>query len=110
MRPYVEGVLVPPMRRIPARLSRTDEVSSHAKVAILGAIVALDGGIAVLADAAGQVEVALSEGQASVGDVVWVIGRVYGGTIEAEVVQPAKGVNIDLYNKSLPVLQKYAEL
>ncbi len=98
------------MRRVPAHLARTDEINNHLRVAVVGAIVSCDEGVAVIADSAGQAEVVLSQDAVSLGDVVRVIGRVYGGTIEAEIVQNLSGLNIDLYNKSLPVLQKYLEM
>ena len=100
----------PSMRRSPERLARTDEINNYPRVAVIGAIVSCDEGVAVIADSAGQAEVVLSQGDVSLGDVVRVIGRVYGGTIEAEIVQNVTGLNIDLYNKSLPVLQKYLEM
>lgn len=98
------------MRRSPARLARTDEIDRYPRVSVVGAVVSCDEGVAVIADPAGQAEVVLSQGSVALGDVVRVIGRVYGGTIEAEIVQNLSGLNIDLYNKSLPVLQKYQEM
>ena len=43
-------------------------------------------------------------------DKVRVIGRVYGNTIEAEVIQDMNDLNTDLYRKSVDIIRKYHEM
>jgi len=99
------------MRRAPAKVVWIKDISSSARVSVVGAIIRKDDLEMTLDDGTGQVTVLLSEEiPYKVTDKVRVIGRVYGNTIEAEVIQDMNNLNMDLYKRSVDIIRKYQEL
>ncbi|HPR42426.1 MAG TPA: hypothetical protein PK718_07800 [Candidatus Methanofastidiosa archaeon] len=99
------------MRRAPAKVVWIKDISSSARASVVGAIIRKDDMEMVIDDGTGQVTVLLSEETPlKVTDKVRVIGRVYGNTIEAEVIQDMNDLNTDLYRKSVDIIRKYHEM
>jgi len=99
------------MRRAPAKVVWIKDISSSARVSVVGAIIRKDEMEMSIDDGTGQVTVLLNEEVPyKVTDKVRVIGRVYGNTIEAEVIQDMGDLNTDLYKKSVDIIKKYHEI
>lgn len=93
-----------------AKVVRLNEIHTASRVAVIGAVIHKDDDRITIDDGTGPVDVMLSQDVPyEVKDVVRVIGRAYGSTIEAEIVQDANGTNTDLYKRALGIIQTYHE-
>lgn len=99
------------MRRTPAKVVWLKDISNSARVSVIGTVIRKGDMEMVIDDGTGQVTVMLMEDvDYNIKDLVRVIGRVYGNTIEAELIQDMKDLNTDLYKKSVDIIKKYQEL
>ncbi|MBU6998102.1 MAG: hypothetical protein HXS41_04550 [Theionarchaea archaeon] len=88
------------IRRIPAAIRRIEDITDEPRVSVVGTVIKRGEAEFMLDDGTGQLTVITPEDPAvSERDVVRVIGKVYGTTLEAEIVCPLKDINMQLYIK-----------
>lgn len=99
------------MRRTPAKVVWIKDINKSARVSVVGTVIMKDDEEMTIDDGTGQVKVMLNdEVSFKIKDTIRVIGRVYGNTIEAEIIQDMNELNTDLYKKSVDIIQKYQDL
>jgi len=99
------------MRRTPAKVVWIKDISKSARVSVVGTVIRKDDEEMTIDDGTGQVNVMLNDDVSfKIKDTIRVIGRVYGNTIEAEIIQDMNELNTDLYKKSVDIIQKYQDL
>jgi uncharacterized protein YdeI (BOF family) len=95
------------VRRIPAAIKRIEDISDQLRISVVGTVVKCGDSEFILDDGTGQLTViTLEETPVSEKDIVRVIGKVYGETLEAEIVQNMNTLNMHLYLKMYELLKK----
>lgn len=95
------------MRRIPAVLKRIEDISEEPRVSVVGTVVKCGRGEFILDDGTGQLTVICAEDvEVKEKDVVRVFGKLYGQTLEAEIVQKMNDLNMQLYIKMYELRKK----
>jgi uncharacterized protein YdeI (BOF family) len=95
------------IRRIPAAIRRIEDITDEPRVSVVGTVIKRGEAEFILDDGTGQLTVITPEDPAvQERDVVRVIGKVYGTTLEAEVVSPLKDINMQLYIKMYELRKK----
>lgn len=95
------------IRRIPAVIKRIEDISDEPRISVVGTVVKRREGEFILDDGTGQLTVIIPEGtQVEEKDIVRVSGKVYGQTVEAEVVQHMADLNMQLYLKMYELRKK----
>ena len=88
------------IRRIPAAIKRIEDISDELRVSVVGTVVKCGESEFMLDDGTGQLTVICAEGlNVKEKDIVRVIGRIFGQTLEAEIVQHIADLNMKLYIK-----------
>ncbi len=86
------------IRRIPAAIKRIEDISDEPRISVVGTVIKCSQGEFMLDDGTGQLTVVCSEDlDVQEKDIVRVIGKLYGTTLEAEVVQEMNDLNMHLY-------------
>jgi len=99
------------VRRAPAAVVPIRDINLHSRVAIVGAVTAVTEYSFTVDDGGAHVEVMQTEDtQPDIKDIVRVIGRTQGDSIEAESISVLDGLNIDLYKKGIEVIGRYHAL
>lgn len=95
------------IRRIPAVIKRIEDISDELRVSVVGTVIKCGESEFLLDDGTGQLTVITAE-QVTVRekDIVRVIGKVYGETLEAEIVQNMNDLNMHLYIKMYELTKK----
>jgi uncharacterized protein YdeI (BOF family) len=95
------------MRRIPAAIKRIEDVSEESRISVVGTVVKCGQGEFILDDGTGQLTVVCTEDvNVREKDIVRVIGKLYGQTLEAEIVQEMNNLNMQLYIKMYDLRKK----
>ncbi|KYK28750.1 MAG: replication protein RepA [Theionarchaea archaeon] len=95
------------IRRIPAAIKRIEDISDELRVSVVGTVVKCGEFEFILDDGTGQLTVITSEDvNVTEKDIVRVIGKVYGQTLEAEIVQNVDTLNMQLYIKMYELRKK----
>lgn len=95
------------IRRVPAAIRRIEDISDDLRVSVVGTVVKCGKAEFILDDGTGQLTVITQE-EVKVEEkkVVRVIGKIYGQTLEAEIVQPMDDLNMQLYIKMYELRKK----
>lgn len=95
------------IRRNPAVIKRIRDITNEPRVSIVGTVVKRGEGEFILDDGTGQLTVITPE-DVSVQEkgIVRVIGKLYGQTLEAEIVLPMDDLNMHLYLKMYELRKK----
>ncbi|MFQ6089482.1 MAG: hypothetical protein ACE5K0_11365, partial [Candidatus Methanofastidiosia archaeon] len=89
------------MRRSPAIMKRIEDLKDERRVSIVGTVVRVDELEFLLDDGTGQITVLVnSKLDFGEGSLIRVIGRVFGDSIEAEIIQDMRDLNLKLYLKT----------
>ena len=95
------------IRRFPAAVKRISDISDEPRVSVVGTVVRCGQAEFILDDGTGQLTVITSEDvHVKERDIVRVIGKVYGKTMEAEIVQEMDDLNMQLYVKMYELRKK----
>lgn len=95
------------IRRIPAAIRRIEDITDEPRVSVVGTVIKRGEAEFILDDGTGQLTVITPEDPAvQEKDIVRVIGKVYGTTLEAEVVSSLKDINMQLYIKMYELRKK----
>lgn len=95
------------IRRIPAAIKRIEDISDELRVSVVGTVVKCGEFEFMLDDGTGQLTVVAAEDvNVTEKDIVRVIGKVYGHTLEAEIVQKLDDLNMHLYIKMYELRKK----
>lgn len=95
------------VRRIPAAIKRIEDISDQLRVSVVGTVIKCGESEFILDDGTGQLNVITAEQvPVSEKDIVRVIGKVYGETLEAEIVQNMNNLNMHLYLKMYELIKK----
>lgn len=95
------------IRRFPAVIRRIEDISDEPRVSVVGLVIKVGGAEFIIDDGTGQLTVITTEDVAvKEKDVVRVIGKVFGSTLEAEVVRPMDNLNMKLYLKMYDLRKK----
>ena len=88
------------MRRVPASVKRIADISDELRISVVGTVVKCGESEFILDDGTGQLTVITSEDvHVEEKDIVRVIGKIYGQTLEAEIVQNMNDLTMQLYIK-----------
>ena len=88
------------IRRIPATIKRIEDISDELRISVVGTVIKGGESEFILDDGTGQLTVITSENvKVKERDIVRVIGKIYGQTVEAEIVQKMDDLNMQLYVK-----------
>ncbi|KYK35197.1 MAG: hypothetical protein AYK18_13325 [Theionarchaea archaeon DG-70] len=95
------------IRRIPAVIKRIEDISDEPRISVVGTVIKCGQGEFMLDDGTGQLTVVCSEDlDVQEKDIVRVIGKLYGTTLEAEVVQEMNNLNMHLYIRMYELRKK----
>jgi uncharacterized protein YdeI (BOF family) len=95
------------IRRIPAAIKRIEDISDELRISVVGTVVKCGESEFILDDGTGQLTVICAEDiSVKEKDIIRVIGKVYGQTVEAEIVQNMDGLNMQLYLKMYELKKK----
>jgi uncharacterized protein YdeI (BOF family) len=95
------------IRRIPAAVKRIEDISDELRISVVGTVVKCGESEFILDDGTGQLTVICTEDiSVKEKDIIRVIGKVYGQTVEAEIVQSMDGLNMQLYLKMYELKKK----
>jgi hypothetical protein len=98
------------MRRIPAAIKRIEDISEELRVSVVGCVVKKTEDQFILDDGTGQLTVMYEPGlTVKETEIVRVIGKLYGDTLEAEIIQDMKDLNMQLYVKMYELRKKISE-
>jgi uncharacterized protein YdeI (BOF family) len=100
------------IRRFPAVIRRIEDISDEPRVSVVGSVIKVGEAEFIMDDGTGQLTVVTAEDvTVKEKDIVRVIGKIYGQTLEAEVVRPMDNLNMELYLKMYTLRKKvYKEL
>jgi uncharacterized protein YdeI (BOF family) len=98
------------MRRVPSAIKRIEDISDELRVSVVGTVVKTSENQFILDDGTGHLTV-MCEPSLTVKelDMVRVIGKIYGDTLEAEIIQDMKDLNMQLYVKMYELRKKISE-
>ena len=95
------------IRRIPAAIKRIEDISDELRISVVGTVVKCGESEFILDDGTGQLTVICTEDiSVKEKDIIRVIGKVYGQTVEAEIVQSMGSLNMQLYLKMYELKKK----
>ncbi|MGD2247470.1 MAG: hypothetical protein PVF58_03630 [Candidatus Methanofastidiosia archaeon] len=95
------------IRRFPAVIRRIEDISDEPRVSVVGLVIQVGEAEFIMDDGTGQLTVVTAEDvTVKEKDIVRVIGKVYGQTLEAEVVRPMDNLNMELYLKMYTLRKK----
>ncbi len=95
------------IRRIPAALKRIEDVADDPRISVVGTVIKGGQGEFIMDDGTGQLTVITPEDvTVKEKDIVRVIGKVYGQTVEAEVVTTMNDLTMHLYIKMYELRKK----
>ncbi len=99
------------IRRVPAAVKRITDISDELRISVVGTVVKCGESEFILDDGTGQLTVITSEDtHVEEKDIVRVIGKIYGQTLEAEIVQNMNDLTMQLYVKMYELRKKiYSE-
>jgi uncharacterized protein YdeI (BOF family) len=95
------------IRRIPAVIRRIEDISDEPRISVVGTVIKSGEAEFILDDGTGQLTVITTEDvEVAEKDIVRVIGKVYGKTLEAEIVRTMDDLNMQLYIKMYELRKK----
>jgi uncharacterized protein YdeI (BOF family) len=95
------------IRRMPATIKRIEDVADEPRISVVGTVIKCGTGEFIMDDGTGQLTVIIPEDiTVKEKDIVRVIGKIYGQTLEAEVVTTMNDLNMHLYIKMYELRKK----
>jgi uncharacterized protein YdeI (BOF family) len=95
------------IRRFPAAIKRIEDIADEPRISVVGTVIQCREGEFILDDGTGQLTIIISEDvTVKEKDIVRVIGKVYGQTVEAEFVHTMNDLNMQLYLKMYELRKK----
>ncbi len=96
-------------RRAPSKHRKIKDIDEdEIRISLIGAVVSKKDFEFVLDDGTGQIEVMCEEdADFKEGDLVRVVGRLFTDIVQAEIVRKIEDMDMELYNKSYPLIKKY---